>query len=565
MSGVMESVWSRQQYSRRRILQAGSLAGAGLAATALACGRGATSQSGSSGASTGKPKTGGKFSIGVSTDPVDLDVTYTGKTPPANNGLANIYDRLLTLQNGPNVPYGQLKVIPMLAEKWESPDAQTYTFHLRPGVTFANLPPVNGRALTADDIKWSFEYSSRTGQFANSKLPQAQFDWYFEGMQSIQTPDVQTVVVKFAEPFAPFLNYAAAGYNPIMPHEIYDKDHDFKNIAIGTGPFQLDVASTQKGGRYTFKRNPTYWAKGLPYLDEVDWLVIPDTSSVVAAFQANRTEYLGGDNNALTAPQAQNLAKSMPSAKMYANLNVQPLNIYMNLRPGTGPLADMRVRQAIGMAIDRDEFINAIDGGQGGWAMAGAFADTWTQAETKQILKFDPQAAKQLLNAAGYPNGVDLEFTYPGTQFGDKSIQQYQLLQAQLKKIGVNLNLKDIDPTAYSQNNKTAKFTMNARNKDVSGDVDSYLYATYFSTSKANYNGCNDPKLDALILAQRHEADPVKRKEAIRAASKYLNETAQGMAVNYSMRYEFTQPRVQGFAPQFGILNIPDANTWLNA
>jgi ABC-type transport system substrate-binding protein len=106
---------------------------------------------------------------------------------------------------------------------------------------------------------------------------------------------------------------------------------------------------------------------------------------------------------------------------------------------------------------------------------------------------------------------------------------------------------------------------MNARNKDVSGDVDSYLYATYFSTSKANYNGCNDPKLDALILAQRHEADPVKRKDAIRAASKYLNETAQGMAVNYSMRYEFIQPRVQGFAPQFGILNIPDASTWLNA
>jgi peptide/nickel transport system substrate-binding protein len=562
-----DSLWSRRPYSRRRLLQTGALAGAGAAATALACGRGAAPQSssGSSGASAGKPKSGGKFSLGVSTDPVDLDVSYTGKTPPANNGLGNIYERLLTLESGPSVPYGQLKVIPQLAEKWESPDAQTYTFHLRPGVTFANIAPVNGRPLVSDDVKWTYEYSSRTGQFANLKLPQAQFDWYFEGMQAIQTPDPQTVVVKFAAPFAPFLNYAAAVYNPIMPHEIYDKEGDFKNTAIGSGPFQLDVASSQKGGRYVFKRNPTYWDKGKPYLDEIDWLVIPDTSSVIAAFQANRTEYLGGDNNQLTAPQAQQLAKTLPSAKEFANYYVQPLNIYMNQRPGTGPLADQRVRQAIGLAIDRDEFINTIDGGQGGWAMAGAFADTWTQAETKQILKFDPQAAKQLLAAAGFPNGVDLEFTYPGTQFGDKSIQQYQLLQAQLKKVGVNLNLKDIDPTAYSQNNKTAKFTMNARLKDVSGDVDSYLYATYFSTSKANYNGCNDPKLDALILAQRQEADPVKRKEAIRAASKYLNETAQGMAVNYGMRYEFIQPRVQGFAPQFGITNIPDANTWLNA
>lgn len=372
------------------------------------------------------------------------------------------------------------------------------------------------------------------------------------------------MVVKFTEPFAPFLNYAAADYNPIMPHEVFDKDGDLKNIAIGTGPFQLDVANTQKGARYTFKRNPTYWAKGQPYLDEIDWLVITDTSSAQAAFQASRTDYLGGNDNAMTAPQAAQLQKTMPNAKFYANFQVIPFHIYMNQRPGTGPLADQRVRQAIGLAIHRDEFIQSIEGGQGGWAMAGASADTWTQAETKQILKYDPQAAKQLLSAAGYPNGIDLEFTYPGTQFGDKSIQQYQLLQAQLKKIGVNLNLKSIDATAYSQNNKSAKFTMNARNKDVSGDVDSYLYATYFSTSKANYNGCNDPRLDALILAQRHEADPAKRREAIRAASKYLNETAQGMAVNYGMLYEFTQPRVHDYAPQFGVLNVPGADTWVS-
>jgi len=368
-------------------------------------------------------------------------------------------------------------------------------------------------------------------------------------------------VIKFAEPFAPFLNYAAADYNPIMPHEVYDKEGDFKSTPIGTGPFQLDLNATQKGGRYVFKRNPNYHEKGLPYIDEVDWLVIPDTSSEVAAFQASRTDWLG--QNVLTAPQVDSLQKSLPNARHFANLAVSPFNIYMNQRPGTGPLADMRVRQAIGMAIDRDEFVKLIEGGEGGWAMAGAFSDTWTQAEIKQILKFDPQAAKQLLSAAGYANGFELEFTYPGAQFGDKSIQQYQLLQAQLRKIGVNLNLKSIDPTAYSQNNKSAKFTMNARSKDVSGDVDSYLYATYFSASKANYNGCNDPKLDALILAQRHEPDPAKRREAVRAASKYLNETAQGMAVNYRMEYEFIQVRVQNYAPQFDVLDHPGVEAWL--
>ena len=113
------------------------------------------------------------------------------------------------------------------------------------------------------------------------------------------------------------------------------------------------------------------------------------------------SEYLGGEGNALTAPQVANLQKTLPNAKLLSNLYVQPFNIYMNQRPGTGPLADMRVRQAIGLAIDRNEFIQSIEAGQGDWAMAGAFTDTWTQAEIKQILKFDPQAAKQLLSAAG--------------------------------------------------------------------------------------------------------------------------------------------------------------------
>src|SRR6185437_1712773 len=103
----------------------------------------------------------------------------------------------------------------------------------------------------------------------------------------------------------------------------------------------------------------------------------------------------------------------------------------------------------------------------------------------------------------------------------------------------------------------------NARGKDLSGDVDSYLYATYFSKSKANYNGINDPKLDQLILAQRQEVDPAKRRDAVRAASKYLNETAEGMAVNYGGSMEFTSSRVQNYAPQFDVPDVPRIDTWL--
>ena len=552
----------RSRMTRRRLLRAAGAAGTALAVVASACGsRPTPKDSGAAPTSNGKPQTGSKFTLAVTTDPVDWDITRTGNSVPAPTGLSYAYESLLSFQRGANVPYGQLKLQPRLADKYETPDAQTYTFHVQPGAAFANLAPVNGRAVASDDVKWSFEYSSRSGQFANAKLPPALFASFFEGLDSIQTPDPRTVVITFGTPFAPFLNYAAADYNPVMPHEIYDKGGSLKDQIVGSGPFQLDVTGTQPGSRYTFRRNPTYREKGLPYIDEVNWLVIHDTSSTVAAFQANQTDYLNGA--VLPTPQVASLQKSMPAAKLFSNLSISPLNLYTNLRPGSGPLADQRVRQAITMSIDRDEFIKSIEGGEGGWAMAGAFVDTWTQDEIKQILKYDRTAAKQLLSAAGYPNGVELEFTYPGTQFGDKSIQQYQLLQAQLKTVGINLNLRDLDPAAYAQNNASAKFTMNARNKAVFGDVDSYLYATYFSTSKTNYNGCNDPQLDALILAQRREPDPVKRREAVRAASKYLNQTAQGIAINYGPAREFISQRVQNYAPQFGRDDVPGVDTWL--
>ena len=97
---------------------------------------------------------------------------------------------------GPSVDFNDVQLVPLLAEKWEiSPDAKTYTFQLRKGVKFQNLPPVNGREFTSDDVKFSYEYSSRTGQFKESKLPPGKFVQYFEGLEKIETPDANTAVL----------------------------------------------------------------------------------------------------------------------------------------------------------------------------------------------------------------------------------------------------------------------------------------------------------------------------------------------------------------------------------
>jgi len=548
------------QLSRRRLI--GGVGIVGASATLAACGGNRTSSQKAVGSTaSGKPHAGGTVAVNVETDPFDWDLSYIGKSVPNSNGTALAYEGLLTLKRGPDVKFGDLIVQPKLAEKWEAPDAQTYTFHLRPNVTFANLPPVNGRALTSADALWSYEYWSRSGSIAAKKLPQAQFDWFYEGVDSIQAPDASTLVVRFKQPFAPFLSYAASDYNPVVPHEIFDQDGNFKNRIAGSGPYQLDASASQKGSRWVWKKNPTYWNAGLPYIDEIHWLVMKDTATAMAAFQTKQLDWMG--NDVLNFQQATTLKASMPSATEFANLSINPLHVYMNIR--SGPLADARVRQAISLAMDRDEFIRTINGGQGGWALAGAFPDTFTQEEVKQIIPHDPQKAKQLLAAAGYGSGLDLEFTYPGNDYGDIYLAEMQLLQAQLKPAGINLKLVNQDKSEFSNNKKIGKFVITLAPKgSLEGDIDSYLFATFFSKSKANYGGSNDPKLDDMLMAQRREADASKRKDLIRQAVKYVNETAQGLAVSYGMTYEFAQPWLKGYTPQFGMFGHPQPESWLD-
>jgi peptide/nickel transport system substrate-binding protein len=170
------------------------------------------------------PKSGGVFNVPVTDDIQDMDMSYTGSTNTNATPIKLGYSYLMRMKTSPDIAYSENVIEPLLAERWEvSPDASTYTFYLRKGVKFADLPPVNGRELTAEDVKWSFEYSSRTGAVKDAGLRRAQYGFLFEGMESITVVDPYTVSVKFEKGFAPFLTYAASSDNLIMPHEIYDE------------------------------------------------------------------------------------------------------------------------------------------------------------------------------------------------------------------------------------------------------------------------------------------------------------------------------------------------------
>jgi peptide/nickel transport system substrate-binding protein len=558
-----EHYWdrSRSRTLRRRSFLAASGVAAGAAALAACGGRGGNAQSKTSSkpaTSAGTPRMGGQLKVSVPADPFDWDPTYAGAGLPNPYGFAAAYNSLVGYKFGQGVAYDDLTLTPELAESWEVPDAQTFIFHLRKGTKFANLPPVGGRDITSADVKFSYEYAARAGAY--SKLPQSQYDIFFEGMSGIETPDASTAIVHFKQPFVPFLNYTASRWVPIYAHEIYDQDGHFKDRIVGSGPFQLDVNASQKGTRWVWKKNPTYWDTGKPYLDEVDWLVLKDDAAQNGALLAKQVDLMFAN---VDSARVQTLTKSNPALVKYEFQNPAPMHVYMSLR--ATPFKDIRIRQAVALAINRDEFLKTLYGGKGGWAMAGAFPDTFTQEEIRSLLKYDPAQAKQLVVQAGYPNGFDLQFNYPGNAYGDEYITQMQLLQSQLKSVGINLQLNSLDKDDESTRKKQHNFQMTDTSKSLQGDVDSYLYAAFYPGNRANYTEVNDPGLTPLLDAQRRETDTAKRRDIVRQASKRINtEQFWAQAIYYPVQYNLWQSRLKGYVPYFGASTIPVfTNAWL--
>lgn len=494
---------------------------------------------------TAQMKLGGTFNLPIQADPFEWDVTYAGSSTANIAALWLAYSNLLRYQTGEGTGYNQIVLEPNLAERWEiSNDVKTFTFHLRKGVQFADIAPVNGREVTAADVKWSFEYGSRTGAFKDAKLPASQNQWIFEGLAGIDTPDPYTVVVRFQEGFAPFITYAATLHNPILPREIYQQDGHLKERVVGSGPFQLDTTASQKGSRWVFRKNPGYWETGKPYLDEVRFLVIADESATRAAYQARQIDA----GEARGVRDVEELRKAVPDSVIKDYVR-PPMRIWLNLhRP---PLGDARIRKAISLAIDRDEFIKIIGGGKGEWALGDS--DTWdlfTQEEIKSFVKYDPEEARRLVREAGFPNGLDIEMLH-----NPDGLEPYdEVLQSQLRKVGINIVLRNATSTEIASRRRARSYDMvTATGSTSRTDIDSRLFASAWPEGGNNYQGINDPALSAMLLAQRRESDPAKRRDIARQAVRYMNENQLTFATFRHPYYQYWHPYVRDYYPHVDI------------
>ena len=418
------------------------------------------------------------------------------------------------------------------------------------------MAPVNGREMTSADVKWSAEYMTRSGEFKDKKLPPVELSWMFEGLDRVETPDKYTTVFQFKNAFVPFLNYTASHWNLVMPREIYDADGSFANRIVGTGPYQFDQAASQKGTRWVFKKNPTYFMEGKTFLDEIWWLVLPEDATAAAAFRAKQIDLL----EALSYQEGQELVRNNPEAKSYEYLQPRGGHLYVSQAHG-GPLTDLRVRKAMSLSLDRDEVMKTISGGKGAWAMPGAMPGLFTDAESRQLLNYDPVEAKRLLTQAGYPSGIDLDWILVKDE---ADISLIQLVQAQLKRSGFNVNLKPLEKTAQRALRKSGEFDLDigVGAGQFEADPDSGVYAVYHSTSAGNYGQVKDSELDRLVDAQRREVNPEKRRELLRAVSMRLLEQEWYPTIAYLPKWNVSQPSVRNYNPHWSVRE--DINyTWV--
>ncbi len=511
-----------------------------------------------------QPKYGGVLSVTNESDPFDFDMSYGGKTTTNSESIALVYESLLAFKNGPEIKHTEAVLLPELAERWEvSPDARAFTFHLKKGVRFPDEGPVNGRELISPDVKWSYQYWSRSGQFVEKKLPPSQIDFMFEGLDAVETPDAYTAVVRFKEPFSPFLSYTASNWNPIVPKEIYEADGHLKNRMAGTGPFRLNVEASQKGTRWMFEKNSAYRDPGRPYLNQIRRLVLADDATERAAFQTQQLDILGSGRSGADYNDAMELKKAMPSAVVQEFLQPKGYHLYFT-GARRGPFDDVRVRRAFALAIDRDEMNRVMSGGRGAWAATGAWPGLFTDEETRQLMRHDPDEARRLLREASFPFDWVLEWTNViESKVANETI--IPLVQSQLSKIGVKSELKLI-PRAIQRQRKYAgdyDLDMDFATGALEADFDSLLFGGYYSKSALNWSHLNDPELDKLLFAQRQETDAAKRRELHRTVVRRIVDQAWGVDIIFPVKAAVIQPYVRNYYAHFARHDTP-VHVWLD-
>jgi peptide/nickel transport system substrate-binding protein len=537
---MASSHWARvltRRLTRRRALATTGLGVAGAALIA-ACGGDDGDAGGDKSGLITEPKDetsgvkrGGVYKASLSADLFSLEPQSLGGSTVTTflgyTGLLRQKDGILEMPSG--------EIIGDVARSWEvAPDRLSVTFKINSDAHFAPLAPVNGRSADAQDVVASWErftqISSRRSEFSNQINPGSP-------ITSMTAPDSSTVVVKLAYEYAPILGLLGVnslGTFYIVPKEALDTSVlDVTKTALGTGPFYL--AEREPSVRVSFKRNPSFkqLPGDFPYVDQVDMPIVGEYVTGLAQFKAGAIYSYGTQAQDVVQVKRETpdilLTQSPPSTGQWRTL--------FGNKPNS-PFRDERVRQAYVFTWDREAILDAsynvssyaVDGLEVDYFYESAVqCDSWTDwfldardektfGANARFFKHDPAAAKQLMSAAGHPNGLTTTIHYPEPALTPFWGNLNQIITQMVEDSG-------LFKVTREGHNFIADFTPNYQNARgnfdglahyflfLPGDPVAYVYGTLHSGG--SLYAMNDTQMEEMINKALREFDTEKRKSLI--------------------------------------------------
>ncbi len=424
-----------------------------------------------------------------------------------------------------------------LAESWQStPDARVWTFKLRQGVKWHNVPPLNGRELVAADVKYCFEAYAKEGVQS----------FTFQEVEGIETPDKYTVRIHLKTPNVLFPQNVAEPITVLFPREVLEEDGDLKKRFVGTGPYLLKEHTRKV--RIVLARNPDYFDKGRPYIDEYVILSTPDAATRMAAFRTGQSDIIW-----LASPsEVETIKKTNPSAVVQSYHNtLTPFGVA--LAQDKPPFNDVRVRRAVSMAIDRQKQADTLFEGHGiiGWGVPYLYyADKQpTLAQLGPWWQYRPAEAKKLLAEAGHPNGLETTLFY--YEYFPQMTSQVQVVQQDLKKnLNINVKITKLDYTTYYGRYVESKWegmSWGFQSGHAIG-LDERTYQYMHSKSTKNFFRVNDPVIDDLTTKLRRTPERAEQRAITKKIVDREFDQVLRMWMPYDNGFVVTQPHVRNAA-----------------
>lgn len=428
--------------------------------------------------------TGRTLNIGATAEPTGMDpVTVSGAAIPFVL-LYNVYETLVKLDADGNIK-------PLLASEWtDSPDGKTYTFTLEARATFASGDPV-----TADAVVKSFE---RARSDAATESIRAQW----AAVDTIEAKDTGTVVVTLNTPSNRWL-YDMTGAAGIISDP--DATGDLNVTPAGSGPYKF--VAWEQGSYVELKKNDAYWGTGARF-DDVFFRFYSDPNAMTTAMLSSQLDIISN----LTTPTAVDQFSDASRFTVYEGTTTG--EVVLGFNHDNEALSNLKVRQAINYAIDRQSLMDSVWGGKG--QLIGSMvppSDPWFE-DLSQTYPYDPAKAKELLKEAGYGDGLKLNLQVPTLPYGPTS---GKFIVAQLAEVGITVKLEELEwarwlDLVYTKHDYDMTIVAHVEPRDMSAFANE---GNYWNYSNEDYNrllteadrGTLDQQTEKLKEAARVLAD----------------------------------------------------------